>query len=151
MPVTPGLAGRVMPPTPPYDVSRTAIADFARAVGADDPVHHDLAVAKACGHPDVIAPPTYPIVVASIAMQSLLDDPEVGIELRNVVHADQRFTVVRPVRAGDVLTARLRVVSVRSAAGADLIATSSDVTTVDDEPVCTATATLVHRPGGTER
>lgn len=145
MPVDPGLAGRVLPPTPPYDVSRTAIEAFAAAIGSDDPLHTDVEAARAAGHPDVIAPPTFPIVVAFRALEALLADPQAGIELRHVVHASQRFVHVRPVRAGDVLTATLTVESVRQAAGTDLIATRSDVATSDGEPVCIAHATVAHR------
>ena len=134
-----------MPPTPPFDVSRSTIAAFATAVGSRDPVHHDPEAARTAGHPDVVAPPTFPIVVGFGSLQALLADPSVGIELRNVVHADQRFEVVRPVRAGDVLTAVLRVESVRHVAGTDLIATSSRIATVAGEPVCTSYATLAHR------
>ena len=148
MAVDPGLAGRVMAPTPPYDVSRSAIAAFATAIGSGDPVHFDPEAARTAGHPDVVAPPTFPTVVAFAAMVALLADPTVGIELRNVVHADQRFEVVRPVRAGDVLTAVLRVESLRSAAGTDLITTTCAITTVAGEQVCTSRATLAHRSPG---
>jgi len=145
-----GLVGRELPPTAPYDVSRSAIASFAAAIGADDPVHHDVGAARTAGYDDVVAPLTYPIVVAFAAMNVLLADPEVAVELHNVVHAEQRFEVVRPVLAGDVLTARLRVESLRSTACTDLIATSSRITTVAGEDVCTAHATLVHRRPGAD-
>lgn len=148
MPVDPGLAGTVLPPTEPFEVTSGAIAAFATAIGADDPVHHDAAAARTSGHADVVAPPTFPIVVAFAAIERLMADPAVGIELRNVVHAEQRFDVARPVCAGDVLTARLRVESVRTAAGTDLIATSSRIATVEGDHVCTAFATLAHRPAG---
>ena len=149
MAVDAGLPGRVMPPTAPYHVSRSAIAAFATAIGSDDPVHFDPEAARTAGHADVVAPPTFPTVVAFTAMSALLADRTVGIELRDVVHADQRFQVVRPVRAGDVLTARLRVESVRSVAGTDLIATTCAITTVAGEDVCTSYATLAHRSPGT--
>jgi len=145
MAVDPDLAGRVLAPTPAYDVSRSAIASFAAAIGSDDPVHLDVAAAHAAGHRDVVAPPTFPIVVAFQAMRALLADPQAGIELRNVVHAQQRFEYLRPVFAGDVLTATLTVESVRRAAGTDLLATRSDISTADGELVCAAYANLAHR------
>jgi acyl dehydratase len=145
MPLAPDLAGREFPPTPPYDVGRSQIAAFADAIGADDPTHRDPSAAQAAGHPDVIAPPTFPIVVAFQAMTDFMADPDVGIDLRNVVHSEQRFEIDRPVRAGDVLTATIGVESVRQAAGTSLIATRSTVRTVDGERVCVADATLAHR------
>lgn len=144
MPVDPGLAGRDFPATAAYDVSRSQIAAFADAIGDADPVHHDVDAARAAGHADVVAPVTYPIVVAFGAMRALLDDPEVGIDLRHVIHADQRFESVRPVRAGDSLTARLSVESVRSMGGADIISTRTELTGPDGELVCTAYAKLAH-------
>jgi acyl dehydratase len=145
MPPVPDLAGREFPPTPPYDVSRSQIAAFADAIGADDPVHRDPDAARAAGHADVVAPPTYPIVVAFQAMSDFMADAGVGIELRHVVHSEQRFEIDRPVRAGDVLTATIAVESVRQAAGTSLIATRSTVRTIDGERVCVAYATLAHR------
>ena len=144
MPVDPQLAGRAFATTAPRDVSRSAISAFATAVGETDPVHHDVAAARAAGHADVIAPPTYPIVVAFDAMNALLADPDVGIDLRHVIHAEQRFESVRPVRAGDELTATLTVESVRSMGGADIIATRTELRTTDGEQVCSASAKLAH-------
>ena len=145
MAVEGGLAGRTFDPTPPYEVGRADIARFAAAVGETDPVHVDVALARERGHRDVPAPPTYPIVVAFDALQRLLADPSVGIELRNVVHAEQRFECSRPVYAGDVLTATLTVESVRRAAGTDLLSTRSDIRALDGEFVCAAFASLAHR------
>lgn len=132
MPVAPDLAGRMFAPTTPYEVCAAKISEFAAAIGAD----------LADG-----TPPTFGIVVAFGAMTSLMEDPQVGIDLHNVVHADQRFEIARPVRAGDLLVATLTVESVRQRAGTDFIATRSEIATTDGEPVCTAFATLVHRAG----
>ena len=144
MPVDPDLAGREFATTAPRDVSRSSISAFATAVGETDPVHHDVAAARAAGHPDVIAPPTYPIVVAFDAMNALLADPDVGIDVRHVIHAEQRFESVRAVRAGDELTATLTVESLRSMGGADVISTRTDLRTTDGERVCSAFAKLAH-------
>jgi acyl dehydratase len=146
MPVDPDLAGREFPPTAAYDVSRSQIAAFATAIGDTDPVHHDVDAARAAGHADVVAPVTYPIVVAFRAMRALLEDPEVGIDLRHVIHADQRFESLRPVWADDSLTARLGVESLRSMGGSDIIATRTELTGSDGELVCTAYAKLAHTP-----
>jgi hypothetical protein len=133
MAVSPDLAGRTFPPSEPYTVSREKIAEFCTAIGAPVGEH---------------APPTFPIVVAFEAMQRLMSDPEVGIELHNVVHRDQAFEQRRPVRPGDVLTAALTVESLRQAAGTDLIATRTEITDASGELVTVARATLAHRATG---
>lgn len=134
MAVDPELAGRGFPPTPAYAVSREKIAEFTSALGGS----------PASTGVDV-APPTFPIVVAFRAMNAFLDDPSVGVSLQNIVHGDQRFGYTRQVRAGDELVATLTVTNVRQAAGMDMISTSTDISTTAGEPVCVATATLVHR------
>lgn len=134
MAVDSSLVGRTFPPTAPHDVTSEEIAAFAAATGTP----YDE------GGP---APTTFPIVVAFAAMRALMDDPEVGIELRRVVHGDQRFVHERPVVAGDRLVAELTVESLRQVGGADIITTSSALTDADGALVCTARATLVHSGG----
>jgi hypothetical protein len=134
MAVDAALAGRRFPPTEPYDVTAEAVADFATATGTPY-------------QPGDPAPATFPIVVAFAAMQGLMADPEVGIELHHVVHGQQKFVSERPIAVGDRLTATLTVSSLRQIAGTDIIATSSAITDATGALVCTADATLVHRAG----
>jgi acyl dehydratase len=132
MPVDPSLSGRSFPPTQAYDVTEERISAFAAATGTP----------YASGGP---APATFPIVVAFDAMQALMADPDVGIELHHVVHGQQKFVHERPVRAGDTLRAALSVTGLRQIGGADIITTSSAITDADGQLVCTAEATLVHK------
>ena len=99
------LVGRSYPPSPVYEVGRGKIAEFARAIGSDDPLHRDAEAARAAGHPDVIAPPTFAIVVSLEAAMVVLQDPDVAIDYSRVVHGEQRFAHHRPIRAGDRLVA----------------------------------------------
>ncbi len=133
MSLDPALAGRTFAPTPPYAVSRAKIAEFNAALGAE-PVNEGNT-----------APLTFPIVIAFQAMTQLMTDPEVGIQLHNVIHGDQRFEQTRPIEAGDELVATLTIESLRAAAGMDMIGTRTEVKTSSGEPVATAFATLVHR------
>ena len=134
MPVDPSLSGRTFPPTQDFEVTEERVAAFAAATGTP----------YAAGDP---APATFPIVVAFDAMQRLMVDPEVGIELHHVVHGQQRFVHERPVVAGDRLSATLTVSGLRQIGGADIITTSSAITDDSGALVCTAEATLVHKAG----
>jgi acyl dehydratase len=140
-----GLVGRSYPPSAVYEVGRAKIAEFAAAIGADSAVHTDAEVARAAGHPDVIAPPTFAIVVTLDAAMVVLDDPEVGIDYSRVVHGEQRFTYHRPIRAGDRLVATTTIDAARSVAGNDLLTARVDLTTEDGEAVCTSVSMLVAR------
>ncbi|HEY2985986.1 MAG TPA: MaoC family dehydratase N-terminal domain-containing protein [Jatrophihabitantaceae bacterium] len=148
MPLDASFVGRVYPPTDAYEVGREKIREFADAIGDPNPAYRDREAAKSIGHPDVIAPPTFAIVVTIRASRQVIADPELGLDYSRVVHGEQRFVHARPIRAGDSLTTVVSVEDIRSAAGNDIITTKSDVSTVDGEPVVTAYATLVVRGAG---
>jgi acyl dehydratase len=139
------LVGRSYPPSAVYEVGRAKLAEFATAIGSDDPVHRDPESARAAGYPDVIAPPTFAIVLTLEAANVVLTDPEVELDYSRVVHGEQRFTHHRPIRAGDRLVATTTIDAVRSVAGNDLLTTRVDVATEDGEAVCSATSMLVAR------
>src|SRR5438552_705883 len=100
MPLDPAYAGKTYPPAPPYLVGREKIREFAVAIGADDPVYLDPEAARAAGHPDVIAPPTFAIVLCQWGIETLIGDPGLGLDFDRVVHGEQRFRYVRPLHAG---------------------------------------------------
>jgi acyl dehydratase len=131
MPVDASLTGRTFPPTAPYTVTEERVREFAAATGST--------------YDGSTAPATFPIVVAFRAMTGLMEHPEVGIAQHRVVHGEQRFNYTRPVVVGDVLTAELTVDTLRQVGGADIIGTRSEITDAEGRPVCTASATLVHR------
>jgi acyl dehydratase len=147
MGVNPDIAGRAYPPGPVYEVGREKIAEFAAAIGSDDPAHRDPEAARALGYRDVIAPPTFPIIVAMRTEASVVDDPEAGIDYSRVVHGEEKFTHHRPVVAGDRLVATLHVDGVRQAGGHGMVTTRVEIATEDGEPVSTAVSTIVVRGG----
>jgi acyl dehydratase len=145
VPLDQSFVGRTYPPTPPYEVGREKIREFAEAIGDDNPAYRDPEAARALGHADVIAPPTFGIVLSMTAGRQVIADPELGLDYTRVVHGEQRFVITRPIRAGDRLTVSVTVENIRAAAGNDMITTRGDVATVDGEPVFTAYSTLVAR------
>jgi acyl dehydratase len=143
--VNPALQGRVFPPTPPYLVGREKIREFARAVFATGAIHHDPAAATALGYRDVVAPPTFPVVIQERTLEQLLTSPDCGIEFSRVVHGDQRFEYSRPIVAGDELTATLTVSSVKSLGAHSMVTAESDIVDAAGAHVVTAVSTLVVR------
>lgn len=145
MTVNPAIAGRRYPSVPGYLVGREKVREFARAVFATNPLHHDPEAARAAGYADVVAPSTSPVVVQEHALATLLADPEAGIDFSRVVHGDQRFSYTRPVVAGDELTATLTVTSVKSLGGHAMVTADTLVADASGSHVVTATSTLVVR------
>ncbi|MFC4062286.1 MaoC family dehydratase N-terminal domain-containing protein [Planomonospora corallina] len=140
------FVGRASEPSAPYEVSRVKIREFAAAIGDNSPIYRDREAAQAAGHPDVVAPPTFPIVF-SLAGGSLLADPDLGLNFAMVVHGEQRFQYQRPIYAGDELVSVSTVTDIRSVGRNEFITVRSDVTTVGGEPVCTTYNTIVERGG----
>ncbi len=139
--------GRTYPPTEPYEVSRVKIAEFANAIGDANPLYRDRAAAQAAGHPDVPAPPTFPIVISMSGSARAVMDPGLGINYAMVVHGEQRFEYIRPIYAGDVVTCRSTISDIHDAGRNVLLTTQTEIRTVEGEHVCTAHSTLVERGG----
>jgi len=145
MPLDQSFVGRSYPPTAPYAVGREKIREFATAIGDANPAYLDVEAARALGHPDLIAPPTFAIVLTLPAGHQVALDPTLGLDYSRVVHGEQRFTFVRPIHAGDELTVVVTVDKIRSLGGNDVITTRGEIATTAGEPVATAHSTLVSR------
>lgn len=128
-------AGRSYPPTEPYEVTAAKIAEFAAALGDDNAAYRGA---------DPIAPPTFAAVIAGRAWQALWDDDELGLELRRIVHGDQRIAHTRPLRAGDRVTAALTIDKVRTRGTVDMINSRVTLVTSAGEEICTASSTFLH-------
>ena len=139
--------GRTFPATEPYEVCQVKIADFAEAIGDHNPLYTDASAAKAAGYPDVLAPPTFPIVITMAASRAAISDPGLGINYAMVVHGEQRFTYSRPLHAGDVVVAQSTIAGIREVGGMTMVTTETEIKTVDGEHVCTGYGTLVERGG----
>ena len=139
------IQGKVYAPTAPYLVGREKVREFARAVLSEAALHHDPEAARAAGYSDVVAPPTFAIVVQDATLQQLLSDEEAAVDFSRVVHGDQRFTYSRPIVAGDELTGVMTVTSVKQLGGTSMVTSSTEVSDATGAHVVTAISTLVVR------
>ncbi len=142
MTIDPSAEGRVYQPQP-YEVGREKIREFAEAIGDTNATYFDPQAARAFGHADVVAPPTFAMIPVLKGFDILMDD--LGIEYSRVIHVDQRFAYRRPITAGDRLLTTTTLESVKSRSGNDFLGIRCDVATDDGDSVCTATATLLVR------
>ena len=145
MALNPDYVGRVFGPGEPYEVSRVKIADFADAIGEPSALCRDREAAIKAGYPDVIAPPTFVTALSMASAAKVNSDPGLGLDYSMVVHGEQSFEHTRPLHAGDVVVATTTVESIRALGAMSMMTTSTDVSTVDGEHVCTAKSTLVER------
>ena len=145
MPLNREILGRKYPAPATYEVGREQLRSFAMAIGDSNRAYVDPAAARALGHRDIIAPPTFLTVLAfRFAGSGPLADPELGLDYSLVVHGEQHFELHRAVVAGDILTAIDVVEQIRDVGRNELMTVVTEVT-AGGEPVATIRSTLVSR------
>ena len=122
MPLNQALVGKAYPAVS-YEVGREKLREFAIAVGETDPIYHDEAAARAAGHPDLPAVPTFAVVLSLRAGQV---DPR--------AHA-------RPSRGGAV-PRDSRVPRTRQTSSPSSVVTSVSRVSSSWRPLASAAATL---------
>ncbi|MFV0427472.1 MAG: MaoC family dehydratase N-terminal domain-containing protein [Beutenbergiaceae bacterium] len=140
--------GAVFTGTEPYVVSRAKIREFADAVGAEAAWHHDPGAGVAAGYADVLAPPTFAVVIAQRAESEYIADPASGIDFSRVVHANESFSFDRPLVAGDIISTEVHVDSLTERAGITMVTTRTEMTDADGAHVASVVSTLAVRGEG---
>jgi acyl dehydratase len=136
--------GKAYPPTT-YEVGSEKIREYAAAIGADNPVHHDRDAAQAAGFRDVVAPPMFCVVYSARSVGAGVIDPDVGINFATMVHGGQRFEWGEPVCSGDVITTESKVVDIHERAGMGFYVFESVSTNQDGAEVVRGTWTNIVR------
>lgn len=141
--------GRVFPPGEPFLVGREALRDFAAAVGATSLEHSVVDAARAAGYDDLVATPTYAVVIAQRFEAAYIADPGAGIDFTRVVHAEEKVLHHRAIVAGDEVVGTVHVDRVREMGGHAMITTRTELALADKTPVATVVSSLVVRgPAG---
>lgn len=143
--VNPNIQGKKYPATEPYLVGREKIREFAHAVKSTNSSNLDQLAAQAAGYADIVAPPTFAVVIQERSLATVLADPEAQIDFSRVVHGDQRFVHARPIVAGDELVSELEVASVKTLGAHSMVTFETKIYDVEKALVCTAISTLVVR------
>ncbi|MDR1807415.1 MAG: MaoC family dehydratase N-terminal domain-containing protein [Propionibacteriaceae bacterium] len=128
--------GKTLRSVEPYLVSRDKILEFTRALGDDNPLYQG---------PDPTAPPTFAAVLTVRAWQQLIDDPELGLALKRIIHADQEFTWHRLFRVGDVISTVTVLEDLRIRGGMDYMTVVVHVLDQDEAEVVQSRSLLIHK------
>lgn len=146
--VNANYVGREFSGTPPYAVSRAKIAEFAEAVAATCPVHYDPEVARTAGYDDVVAPPTFAVIIAQRAEAEYITDPGAQIDFSRVVHANETFNLARALVAGDLIHTSVHVASITSRGGITMVSTRVDLRDAHGTDVGNVESTIAVRGEG---
>jgi acyl dehydratase len=134
---------REHPTAQAYLVGREKIREFAAAIGDDSAVYRDPAAARALGYADVVAPPTFPVVVAQQAVQLVLAGEDFGVDLTRMVHTRLELVYTRPVVAGDELATRATIDRADEIDDKLMLRIRCDIGTLLGERVVTAFVSLI--------
>jgi len=143
--INPDYVGRTFEPSAPYEVTRVKIAEFATAIGETSPLCFDREAAEKAGYRDVIAPPTFAIVISSSGAANVIRDKGLGLDYSMVVHGEQRFEHARPLHAGDVVVTQTTIEVIKPIGKHTSLTTRTEIRTTGGEHICTALNTLVER------
>ena len=127
--LSPDSVGRTFAGTDSITVSQSEIDAFCAVIGETD---------------TSVAPPTFSIRITLDQSQSILSNPEIGLDWTRVVHGDQKFDIKRPIKAGDTFTCSSTIESARVAAGNEIVTVRSDLFS-GKELVVSTWSTLVVR------
>lgn len=116
MPVDRSAIGRELP-GPTLLITRSRLRDFAVATGQTEAVYTDLDAAKQAGHRDLPVPPTFAFGVDLEGPEPLVFLDDLGVDLRTVLHGEQRFTFHEMAYAGDELTTNGRITDIYAKKG----------------------------------
>jgi acyl dehydratase len=128
-----------------FTVERDRVAQFAEAIGDDDPRSLDPEAAREAGFADQLAPPTFPTVLQIMTSGQAVLDPELGLDYARVVHGEQEYEWHRPIAVGDVLKATPRIADIYARGPNEFLITEAEITDQKGEVVCVARSTLLSR------
>ena len=131
------MIGRVLS-TGSATVSAERVQAFAKALGDPNPEYA------------TVAPPTYPIAFMAEAMSGGMNTfLELGLNFMTLVHGEQEFEYVRPLRIGETLTLTGRIADVyekdTSSATMEFYVREMDWRDTDGEPVVLERFTMIVR------
>lgn len=128
-----------------YDVGVEKLKEFAAAIPDTYYAFRSSDEARAAGHADLPAPPTFAGIVTAGSAARLLFDPKLNLDYTRVVHGEQRFRHIRSIVAGDRLTSRSRIESIRAVGRNEFVETVTEILDADGQVVCIATNVIVSR------
>lgn len=85
-------------------ITRSRLRNFAAATGQADPIYTDINAAKQAGHRDLPVPPTFFFGIDLEGKNAWTFLRDLGVDLRTVLHGEQRFIYREMAYAGDELT-----------------------------------------------
>ncbi|MGC1678592.1 MAG: MaoC/PaaZ C-terminal domain-containing protein [Candidatus Binataceae bacterium] len=142
MPLNKACVGRQYPPIA-SDVTADAIGAYARAYNEDNPAFFD-----ASRPGGIVAPPMFGVVVTWNSVMGAVTDSEVGADLLRLVHGEQDMRFLAPIRPGDKITSRAKIISIETRPSGETMAVELSAKNQTGAPVQRIVFGVFIRGGG---
>jgi len=122
-------------------------------LGERNLIHHDVTAARAAGYADLVAPPSFFMVVEALANEirarrKLISSAQlVKCDYRYLLHGDERFFYQAPILAGEEVVHETRVVDFYDKKGGamEFVTFESTISNATRGVLVRAQRTLLHR------
>jgi hypothetical protein len=138
-----------------FEVGRESILDFAAATGGRVPGRVFQSAPPAASPPPAVdggdasgpllAPPSYAAVFAIQPFANACADPELGLNVLRLLHSEQVFEFLEPVRAGDVLVTSGTITRAQERGRLDFLEVTTETRNQHDRPVVRGVWTAIVR------
>jgi acyl dehydratase len=130
-----------------YEIGREKMKEYAAALSDMNPYYHDKEFGKRSKYGDNIAPPLFASVYNLMGCADMFFDPELKLNMAMLVHGEQEFEFLKPVKPGDVLTTSGKIIDIQQKGSNDLVTFEARSVNQDGDLVTIGRATFVIRGG----
>lgn len=139
-------------------VERGRIRFFSEVLGNTDPIHFDVEAASKAGHPDIVAPPSFLMVIEALASDEIRRRKLVsasalaGCDFRYLLHGDERYEYIAPIYANEDVQMSTRIVDFYDKKGGamEFVNLEAEVFSAQRGVLVRCKRTLLHRLPETE-
>lgn len=130
-----------------YEVGREKMKEYALAINDENPYYFDTELGAKSEYGDCIAPPNFASVYNLDRCSHMFFDPEIKLNYAMLVHGEMDFQYIKPVKPGDVLTTKGKIVDIAEKGPNDTITFEGRSYNQDGDLMTIGTATFVIRGG----
>jgi hypothetical protein len=116
-------------------IEATAVQRYAAAVGDGNPAYQT----------GVVPPPLAGVYCMRPPVEQLFADRELALDLAHLVHGEQRYTFLRPLRVGEVIRTRGRLAELSSKRNLDFVTFETEALDAQGDPVCRGVSLFIIR------
>jgi acyl dehydratase len=134
-------------PVTEYEIGREKMKEYASAINDSNPYYHDKEFGKKSSYGDNIAPPLFASVYNLMGCANMFFDPELALNFAMLVHGEQEFEWLKPIKPGDVITTTGKILDIAEKGNNDVVKYEARSKNQNGELVTIGRATFVIRGG----